>query len=779
MSSIIRLESLEKYKEQFKLYIPAAIIPYLMVNLENYGLETRRLSIMFGSLGIDLSDTQTSEGINKVQAVVEKLQKTVYMMEGSLNKLVMDDKGSTFICIWGLSPFAHEDDAARATICGLKLQKELLRKETNYQGGCSCNIGIATGVVFAGVVGTSGSRREYSVLGDIVNLSARIMSYPKYVLKEFGRIFVDYNTKVDASNSMSFKYIDHLQFKGKNYMLPIFEPFDPEEEFSAKQDYNLYKIIRTHANPFFIDKKSEFQDSNSVSIGRNRLSKILLDKIDETISSNNYNSRIFFLEGPAGCGKSLFSRELISHIQQGLLLKNHKYKGPFLVGHVHPGIYKDFLNGFRNYVLPMAINLYSQLHNLNNSQALSRLIKENNSKVNDKLFILEKIFSTQLEFNYLNVPQYQKQVTTNDFVIKEEYPEIIYSPIFNFIITLFKKLVGQNEDGSLKKESDKISWIIIILDDANLMDKESWDLLFRLYENVKKLIIIANLRTNIQHNIAISSHPLETYRKLIKFQTVERIEFLSINNESLNELINSNLNNYFEELNEELKLQSNMGTENEREKKYKELKEQNNISSKCHMVNDDIIIHCGTIFQGNPYLCMQWIIQLIKSHMVIEREECFIPTEKYIKSSYLNDWSEVEVPTFCNRIITQLFDSLNNSMGVKCIISLKVASVLGKMFTLKQLKFLNPFRSEGMFDLIRRINAQEFQEIIEIVDDNGVSDMILRFAIPCSRELLYQRMTFREQKKGLHTMAVDFLQNNDIRIDVTLKRMIQKLKEPE
>ena len=41
---------------------------------------------------------------------------------------------------------------------------------------CACSVGIATGTVFAGVVGTSGSRREYSVLGDSVNLSARLMS---------------------------------------------------------------------------------------------------------------------------------------------------------------------------------------------------------------------------------------------------------------------------------------------------------------------------------------------------------------------------------------------------------------------------------------------------------------------------------------------------------------------------------------------------------------------------------------------------------------------------
>jgi len=43
------------------------------------------------------------------------------------------------------------------------------------QDNCKCSIGVGTGLVFAGVVGTSGNRREYSVLGDSVNLSARMM----------------------------------------------------------------------------------------------------------------------------------------------------------------------------------------------------------------------------------------------------------------------------------------------------------------------------------------------------------------------------------------------------------------------------------------------------------------------------------------------------------------------------------------------------------------------------------------------------------------------------
>ena len=81
----------------------------------------------------------------------------------------MDDKGSTLICLWGLSPFSHEDDAARAVFTGFNIIKEMKKL------GTWCNIGITYGYCFSGIVGSEGSRKEFSVLGDTANLAARIM----------------------------------------------------------------------------------------------------------------------------------------------------------------------------------------------------------------------------------------------------------------------------------------------------------------------------------------------------------------------------------------------------------------------------------------------------------------------------------------------------------------------------------------------------------------------------------------------------------------------------
>ena len=61
------------------------------------------------------------------------------MFQGSLNKLLMDDKGSTLIVVFGLPPMAKSDDSIRAIMTAFTLRHEL--KLIN----CKCNIGITTG----------------------------------------------------------------------------------------------------------------------------------------------------------------------------------------------------------------------------------------------------------------------------------------------------------------------------------------------------------------------------------------------------------------------------------------------------------------------------------------------------------------------------------------------------------------------------------------------------------------------------------------------------------
>jgi hypothetical protein len=45
----------------------------------------------------------------------------IYQYEGSINKFLMDDKGSTLLAVFGLPPLSHEDDATRGVLAGLSV----------------------------------------------------------------------------------------------------------------------------------------------------------------------------------------------------------------------------------------------------------------------------------------------------------------------------------------------------------------------------------------------------------------------------------------------------------------------------------------------------------------------------------------------------------------------------------------------------------------------------------------------------------------------------------
>merc|ERR1712228_489045 len=99
----------------------------------------------------------------------------------------MDDKGSTLIAVFGLPPLAHEDDSARGIQGALAICHNL------SELGFTASIGVTTGPAYCGVVGNY-HRREYSVLGDTVNLSARLMQYALKKKSGPGGIICDSST---------------------------------------------------------------------------------------------------------------------------------------------------------------------------------------------------------------------------------------------------------------------------------------------------------------------------------------------------------------------------------------------------------------------------------------------------------------------------------------------------------------------------------------------------------------------------------------------------------
>ena len=144
----------------------------------------------------------------------------MYEYEGSVNKFLMDDKGSTLIAVFGLPPLSHEDDAARGVLSGIAICDRL------WNLGLKASVGITTGVVFCGVVG-SNTRKEFTVLGDTVNLSARLM---QRACVTGGGVVVDHSIKRACSGLLQFQGLTPIEVKGKTGLIRIYRPYPSDTE---------------------------------------------------------------------------------------------------------------------------------------------------------------------------------------------------------------------------------------------------------------------------------------------------------------------------------------------------------------------------------------------------------------------------------------------------------------------------------------------------------------------------------------------------------------------
>eukprot|EP00915_Cephaloidophora_sp_WS-2016_P005953 GHVH01007843.1.p1 GENE.GHVH01007843.1~~GHVH01007843.1.p1 ORF type:complete len:2145 (-),score=290.17 GHVH01007843.1:74-6508(-) len=213
----------------------------------------RRVSSVFiGLKGIHVHKNigQTGDEKAKIQgsdfahALMRVAQLAAYCFEGSVNKMIVDDKGVLILILFGLAPLHHVDDALRACFCAQRVSTTIqslldsygtshLRRDGIYDDRSDripVGIGVATGTVWCGTVGTE-FRCEYTALGDPVNLSARLMAKAmtdkqiiERSLTRSGVVLCDKKTKEACERVFTFKAHPPVQLKGKKEKTPMFEP---------------------------------------------------------------------------------------------------------------------------------------------------------------------------------------------------------------------------------------------------------------------------------------------------------------------------------------------------------------------------------------------------------------------------------------------------------------------------------------------------------------------------------------------------------------------------
>eukprot|EP00750_Incisomonas_marina_P033014 INCI9521.2.p1 GENE.INCI9521.2~~INCI9521.2.p1 ORF type:complete len:1299 (-),score=212.67 INCI9521.2:1295-5191(-) len=204
-------------------FIPNAIYQQLAAGYSSNHLvaEMREISVVFVKVSGLSVHAPGEHVLSNMQQMMLAVQESTYLFEGSINKLLIDDKGLLVVIGFGLPPLAHEDDPLRAVAAACELRHRLSFAVDSP--GLITHVGITTGEIFCGVVGNH-VRREYTVMGDLVNLSARLMGTagPNSIL-------VDETTAMRCVRHVQFHTVPPLQVKGK--VRPV-QPFTPDGWFT-------------------------------------------------------------------------------------------------------------------------------------------------------------------------------------------------------------------------------------------------------------------------------------------------------------------------------------------------------------------------------------------------------------------------------------------------------------------------------------------------------------------------------------------------------------------
>jgi adenylate cyclase len=216
------LEERDRVRDLLGKVVSPAIAQELLSKEVYLGGEEREVTVLFSdvrgftTLGESLSPKALLDLLNvyltEMSAIVEK-------HGGVVDKYI----GDAVMALFG-APLNHEDDADRALLAALEMDEALARLNAEFvRGGLpklDIGIGVNTGLVVAGNMG-SHHRLNYTVIGDEVNLAARLESLTKEEAYA-ARIIVSGATLRKARGSYETRPLGQVVVKGKTQATEIF-----------------------------------------------------------------------------------------------------------------------------------------------------------------------------------------------------------------------------------------------------------------------------------------------------------------------------------------------------------------------------------------------------------------------------------------------------------------------------------------------------------------------------------------------------------------------------
>ncbi len=214
----------KRIRGMFSSYVTEKVVNELIKNpgLAKLGGDRREVTVLFSDVRgfTTFSEKHSPEQVVHIlNEYLGEMTDIIFQWEGTLDKFVGDE----IVAFWG-APLPQENHAELAAKCALHMTHRLTelqaKWETEGRVPLYAGFGLNSGEVIVGNIGAEGKKMDYTVIGDNVNLGARVEGLTrKYdtdiIITEFTLEKLRNTINEDKSWKVRVKGLDAVAVKGK------------------------------------------------------------------------------------------------------------------------------------------------------------------------------------------------------------------------------------------------------------------------------------------------------------------------------------------------------------------------------------------------------------------------------------------------------------------------------------------------------------------------------------------------------------------------------------
>jgi len=241
--------SKEFISKAFKQYMNPELLHSLLEHPEQLKLggEKRDMTILFSDIRsfTTLSEKLSAEElVSLLNAYLDNMSHVIFDHAGIIDKFI----GDAIMAFWN-APITDEHHAMHGVLTAIAMSKALREFNAQHIGPhLRVGIGVHTGEVIVGNMGST-KRFDYTLIGDNVNLSARLEG----LTKKYGvEILLSQETVEDVKQIPHhiIRKIDTVIVKGKTLPISIFEPMPNTPVSRTKKEIYERGFIKYQAGQF-------------------------------------------------------------------------------------------------------------------------------------------------------------------------------------------------------------------------------------------------------------------------------------------------------------------------------------------------------------------------------------------------------------------------------------------------------------------------------------------------------------------------------------------------